>query len=226
MIRGVVFDLDHTLFDRYATMRAVAPYFFKEAGDLLPDGVTKEQFIDALCDADRNFVIYGWPAVFEALRKGEMLRDSYPFEDYSKALLSSFSKVAVPFDFAKPTLHILRERGLKLALLTNGFGELQWKKLRMLGLENEFDATLMLEKGMKKKPEPEPFLTIAQDLGIPPEELVYVGDNPINDVQGSRNAGYLPVWVRTTGVWPDGIEPAPYAIDDVSELPDLLDRIN
>ena len=226
MIRGVVFDLDHTLFDRYATMQAAAPYFFEEAGDLLPDGVTREQFIDALCDADRNFVMYGWPAVFEALRKGGMLRDSYPFEQYSRSLIGSFYKVAVPFDFAKPTLRALRDRGLKIALLTNGFAELQWKKLHMLGLENEFDATLMLERGMKKKPEPEPFLDLAQTLGIPPKELIYVGDNPINDVQGARNAGYLPVWVRTTGVWPDSIEPAPYAIDDVSELPSLLDRIN
>lgn len=224
MIKGVVFDLDHTLFDRYATMRECAPYFFEKAGDILPDGISRDDFFLALCDSDRSHVMYGWPAVFASLCKKGVVREGYPFEQYRDALIGSFYIAAVPFPFARPTLDALRERGYKCALLTNGFAKLQWNKLRMLGLEDAFDATLMLENGTKKKPEPEPFLTMSEMLGIPPHQLMYVGDNPINDIKGARGAGYIPVWVRTTGVWADGIERAPYEIDDVSELLTLLDQ--
>lgn len=225
MIEGVVFDLDHTLFDRYETMRQSSSFFFDKAGDILPDGVTQQAFTQALCDADRRFIPYGWPKVFETLCDNRFIREGYRFEDYRQALLYSFSKVAVPFPFTKPVLRNVRERGLKCALLTNGFGELQQKKLQMLDLTDAFDAALMLENGMKKKPDPEPFLTMAKMLGLSPDRLMYVGDNPFNDVQGSRNAGYLPVWVRTTGVWLDEVERAPYEIDDLRGLPALLDRL-
>ena len=77
------------------------------------------------------------------------------------------------------------------------------------------------------KPEAEPFLLLSRKIGIPPEELLYVGDHPLNDVEGSRRVGYTPVWVKTIGAWYfDDIEKAPYEMDTVEELPSLLEKIN
>ena len=55
---------------------------------------------------------------------------------------------------------------------------------------------------------------------------MYVGDNPLNDVQASREAGFIPVWVRTTGTWvyPD-IEKPECQIDHIRELPALLAQL-
>ena len=56
---------------------------------------------------------------------------------------------------------------------------------------------------------------------------MYVGDHPLNDVEGSRRVGYTPVWVKTTGTWFfDDIEKAPYEVDTVAELPELLAKID
>jgi hypothetical protein len=63
--------------------------------------------------------------------------------------------------------------------------------------------------------------------GIPAEELMYVGDHPINDIDGSRNAGYTPVWVKTTGYWCfEEIPRAEYEVETVAEIPDLVAQIN
>ena len=68
---------------------------------------------------------------------------------------------------------------------------------------------------------------MSERLNIPPEELMYVGDNPVNDVDGSRNAGYIPVWVKTTGYWCfEDIPHAEYEVETVEEIPALVKRIN
>jgi putative hydrolase of the HAD superfamily len=68
---------------------------------------------------------------------------------------------------------------------------------------------------------------MSQRLGIPAEELMYVGDHPINDIDGSRNAGYTPVWVKTTGYWCfEEIPRAEYEVETVAEIPDLVAQIN
>jgi FMN phosphatase YigB (HAD superfamily) len=56
---------------------------------------------------------------------------------------------------------------------------------------------------------------------------MYVGDHPINDIDGSRNAGYTPVWVKTTGYWCfEEIPRAEYEVETVAEIPDLVAQIN
>ena len=55
--------------------------------------------------------------------------------------------------------------------------------------------------------------------------MVYVGDHPLNDIDGARKAGCVPVWVKTTGVWDDEIATAPYEVDTVADIPALLAEI-
>lgn len=227
MIRGVVFDLDNTLFDRRATLRLVFPHLLNaiRSANALPDGVTADALAKAWYDADRRLCMYGWPVIYRHLLDNGFLLPSFSFEEYRDAVLDAFGRGAVRFDYAAGVLEDVKQRGLACALLTNGFEELQRKKLKAIGLENAFDAILTPEPGENKKPHPEFFLRMADQLGFRPEELIYVGDDPFADVGGAYRAGYLPVWVKTSGIWPEGEKRAPYEIDDVSQLPALLDRI-
>ena len=60
-------------------------------------------------------------------------------------------------------------------------------------------------------------------LGVKPNECVYVGDNPINDVDASRKAGYVPIHVETTENWviPE-IERPKYSVKTVEEIEALM----
>ena len=227
VIRGVVFDLDNTLFDRQATLRLVFPRLLASlrAAGGLPDGVAPDALAAGWYDADRRLCMYGWPTVYGALVDKGLLSPALPFETYAKAVLAAFATGAVKYDYAAGVLADVRARGLACALLTNGFIELQMKKLRFVGLQDAFDVILTPKKGEPRKPLPVFFHRMAALLGAAPEELLYVGDDPFNDVGGAYAAGYIPVWVKTSGIWPEGEKRAPYEIDDLRSLPALLDRL-
>ena len=224
MIRGVVFDLDHTLFDRYATLTAVSPYFCSYFD--VSSGMTPERLAPIWCQADKDFVHLGWGRMLSEMTKQGVFRTPPTLEVFSAFLLGMFRRISVPFPETKPLLRQLRADGYKLGLITNGSGATQRAKLRNLNLENSFDQVVITGEFGEHKPSAAPFLAAARWLGAKPGELLYVGDNPLNDVDASRNAGYIPVWVRTTGTWvyPDIAKPD-LQIDHIRELPELLESL-
>lgn len=221
MIRGVVFDLDHTLFDRYATLRAILPEARSRFS--LAEGITDEKLTEAWIAADRRYVHFGWPKMFGELAKTGVFADPAPAPNELGAFLrDTFSRVAVPFPDARPVLCELRRRGLRLAVITNGKSALQRKKLEMIGLTDLFDEILVSEEAGVEKPDPAIFRVMERRLGLPADELCYVGDNEVNDVKGARAAGWLPVWIRTTGSWEFPEIPVPrYCVDTLRELLDF-----
>lgn len=225
MIKAVVFDLDHTLFDRYGTLKFVAADF--PQGFKIADGVTADFIARELIWADKNYVHLGWEHIHRHLIEKGIFAEAPAYADYRAFILSEFHKYAVPFPFTLPMLAKLKEMGLKTALITNGSHELQYTKLALLGMTDAFDSVIATRDIGVHKPERGPFDIMAARLGIASNEMLYVGDNPLNDVEGSRKAGYIPVWVRTTGVWafPE-IEKPELQVDTVEEIPALVAELN
>ncbi len=220
--KGIVFDLDHTLFDRYGTYRALGKQFYQRFQHNISPLLTEKEAVELWCTADRKKVHLGWPVILSYGQKIGLFTQAPSIEEYKAFLLPLFCTTAVPFPFTKPTLQTLKNKGYRLGLITNGASEIQRAKIRLLSLESYFDEIMIPSESGMQKPDPEPFLEMANKLGCKPSELLYAGDNPINDVEASRNAGYTPVWVRTTGTWEEGIQRANYEIDTIEELPSLL----
>ena len=121
----------------------------------------------------------------------------------------------------------LRKDGIKTGLITNGSHELQYKKLEMVGIIDCFDSIIATKDIGVHKPERGPFDIMAARLRLKAEECLYIGDNPLNDVEASRRAGYIPVWIKTTGVWsyPD-IEKPELQAETVEEIPSIIEKLN
>lgn len=230
MIRGIVFDLDHTLFDRYETLKLVVPEFYRQYRDKIPVDLSEQQFIEHFIAIEKRYIHFGWGAIFRVFaEEGIMFRLSEEeMVDARNYLLGHcWHLAAVKFPFTEPTLIKLREQGYKLGIITNGPKDCQTRKMQLIGICELMDEIIICSDKSLQKPSVKPFIQMSERLGIPPEELVYVGDNPLNDVEASRNAGYLPVWVKTTGFWCfDEIERAPFEIETVEELPELLKAIH
>lgn len=223
---GVVFDLDHTLFDRYATLTALAEELCEMLKDCIPADMTVTKAAEMLTESDKKYIYHGWKKVFEDLcTKGFFTVPLPPYERYKEGLLTTFQKYAVPFSFTYSVLEEIKGRGLKLGLITNGNGKIQAKKLELLGLTNAFDYALLCGDFGVQKPDRAPFDHMAKILGIPAEKLLFVGDNPVCDVDASRNAGYTPVEILTTDCKIEGIKPADLQLQTVEELPALIDRL-
>ena len=84
------------------------------------------------------------------------------------------------FPDAEPTLRALKERGLRVAVVSDTGFDLR-PVLDAVGLSPWLDAVVMsFEQGVCK-PDPRVFLTACTRLGVEPEEALMVGDNPLND---------------------------------------------
>ncbi len=225
MIKAAVFDLDHTLFDRYGTIKILVPQLRKHFD--LGDGITDEFFIQELSYADKHFVHKGWMGIYNHLVEKGVFKTLPGFDQYTEIVLRHFRHIAVKYDFAEPTLKKIKTMGCKVGLITNGTEELQYKKLSMLGLTDCFDEIIVSGQTQFEKPDKRIFLMMAEKMGMKPDEMLYIGDHPLNDIDGSRNSGFVPVWVKTTGTWIFPEIPKPeLQVETVEEIPDLIDKIN
>ncbi|MFK4789513.1 HAD family hydrolase [Microbacterium sp. ZW T5_56] len=86
-------------------------------------------------------------------------------------------------------LAMLRQRGLRLGLLTNGSEDQQRRKLSVTGLDDHFDAICVSEAIGAQKPDRAAFLALARSLQVEPHSCLFIGDNPEQDVVGAIRAG-------------------------------------
>ncbi len=226
MIKGIVFDMDHTLFDRYGTIAAVSEDFFKHFAHCVSNKYTPKTFAELLTRVDKLYAYISWERIFAELVANGVFVTPPEFEEYRVFLTNAFMKTSVEFEFTKPMLVRLREKGYKLGIITNGNHDIQYSKICNLDFEKYFDEIIICGDFGIQKPNPEPFWEMAKRLDCEPNELIYVGDNPLFDVDASRKAGYTPVWVMTTGTWQDGLEKPKDCIMDISYVEELVEKIN
>lgn len=223
MIRAVIFDLDHTLFDRHATLTAIAPSFRKYFD--IADGVTDAEIAEKWVYADDMFVYDGWENIFSFLKENEIFRTEPKFDEYRTFVFKTFARTAVPFDFTLPMLKGLKKDGYKVALITNGRHELQYSKLTLTGLRYIFDEIIVSGDVGVEKPDKEIFLIMCEKLGVKPNECVYVGDNPFNDIGGAKNAGMRTLHIKTKYKNP-AAPTADAEISSVKDVPEAVERMN
>ena len=121
----------------------------------------------------------------------------------------------------------LATRGLALALVSNIMrtpGDVLGTILDRSGLRAPFKVLTFSDECGIRKPAPEIFHLTLRQLGVAPEEAVHVGDDPVLDVEGARDAG-----MRVVQVSPDGRATAPVKPDAVirslAELPGELESL-
>jgi len=127
-------------------------------------------------------------------------------------------------------LEALRDRGLKLGLVSNAFdpGWLLHRDLEELGVAERLDFAVFSSEVGKRKPHPEIFERALDALGVEAGNAMFVGDRLYEDVRGSGELGMTTVqavWFRADE-HPEGREPDHQAFTmlDVLNVADRLVR--
>ena len=125
-------------------------------------------------------------------------------------------------------LESLRERGLKLGLVSNAFdpGWLLQRDLEQMGLAERLDYAVFSSEVGKRKPHPEIFERALDVLGVPAAEAVFVGDRLYEDVRGAAELGMTTVqalWFRADE-HPEGGDPDFQAFTQMDVL-NVVDRL-
>jgi putative hydrolase of the HAD superfamily len=119
-------------------------------------------------------------------------------------------------------LESLRDRGLKLALVSNAFdpGWLLHRDLEQMGLEERLDFAVFSSEVGKRKPHPEIFERALQALEVEAERALFVGDRLYEDIRGASEVGMSTIqalWFRADE-HPDGAEPDHQAFTQLDVL--------
>jgi putative hydrolase of the HAD superfamily len=104
-----------------------------------------------------------------------------------------------PLPEAIDTVRWLRDRGCRLALLTNGAAVAQRKKIARFGLTDLFDATLIEGEIGFGKPDERIYRHALEKLGVLPRAAWMIGDNLDWDVAAPQKLGIFGVWVDRAG---------------------------
>lgn len=118
-----------------------------------------------------------------------------------------------------PALESLKDRGIRLAVLSNWDYSLH-RVLRILDLTPFFDVVVAsLEEGFEK-PDKRIFEIALEHLGAMPGQTLHVGDDAMDDVGGASRAGLRSVFLDRGGDYE-----VPRRITDLRQLGEVLDWI-
>jgi len=124
---------------------------------------------------------------------------------------------------ARELMDDLKRKGYRMHMTSNGFHEVQYKKLAACGLTDYFDTIILSEDAGVNKPSPQYFDYALKVSGAEREHTLMIGDNLQTDIQGALNAGIDALLFNRWGVNPDGAAKRPtFVVDRLLEITQLL----
>ncbi len=223
-VRGIGFDLDHTLAIDNRLERVV---FLRLLERVLAEGgryegtLTDEiDGIDELLTRQRR----GGYSIDEAVRRfvaahGVTPADSH-VEWFRRTAVAMVDDLVVPLPGVAQTLEGLRQRGIAMAVLTNGWNPMQRRKAERAGFR---ETVLVSSEIGVQKPAARAFEILLDTLKTPPGETWYVGDDPCGDVAGAAAAGLRTVWIDwERKAYPVDLQAPGYTIARFEQLLALL----
>ena len=232
MYKNIFIDLDNTLWDFQTNSKNVLSVLFYRYG--------LDKYFK---DFDEYFKIYSehndylWEQyALNKINKDELNKERFAYPLWQKNLdlpeveegmqenylpLLSEQKVLIP-DCIE-TLEYLKSRGYKLYLVSNGFVEIQHKKLSGAGLYKYFDKLFFSEEIKAHKPSKVFFDTAIKSTNSKKKESIVIGDNFLADIEGAKNAGLAQIWFCLSGSIPTELPFQPtYVIKTLKELQNIL----
>lgn len=176
------------------------------------DGTLLDTLEDLAASMNRVLAAHGWPARrldeyrhFVGRGVEELVRSAVPPATQPAAMAGLVAEMSTeyrggwarrtrPYPGIPELLDALSARGLKLAVLSNKLEEFTRCMVAHFLSRWRFAAVVGASARFPKKPDPSAALAIAAQLGLRPEEFLYLGDTGI-DVRTALAAGMHPVGV-------------------------------
>ncbi|MFE0100847.1 HAD family hydrolase [Streptomyces sp. NPDC059009] len=226
-IKAVVWDIDDTIFD-YARADTAGMHAHLTTEGILERYGSAERALAVWKQlTERHWARFGAGEVEFQDQRRDRVRDFLGAVLDDAAADAWFDRYLVHYEAAwslfpdtLPALDALAE-GYRHAVLSNSALVAQDRKLRVLGVRDRFEAVLCAAELGVSKPAAEAFLAACAAVGLPPEEVAYVGDQPDIDARGARDAGLLGIWLDRNGSAQEGPSGV-HRITSLADLPALL----
>ena len=222
----IFFDLDHTLWDFEANSDDAYRQVLKETGinvDFEVFSTTYHPINQACWEDYAAGKVTKEQVKYNRLRKTlEALHirvDDATARQMAGRYLELLARGTKMFPGTFEILDYLRPK-YQLHLLTNGFAEVQWPKIKASGLTEYFDTITLSEETGLLKPHPEVFRHALQKAGAFAHQSVMIGDNFKGDIVGARNVGMKAVLFDPDGRYdiPETLAPTVRHLTELKNL--------
>jgi len=187
MLKAILFDLDMTLID-FMKMKRLASN--EAAKAMVKSGLNM-----SVKEAKKKlFDVYLKEGIESDTAFSRFLKENNSYsERILAAALNAYLRTKYDhlhtYPDVEPTLKKLKERGLKLAIVTDAPRLKAFQRLDAMSIADLFDVVVGLEDTGMTKPSKLPFKKALELLKVEPHEALHVGDWPERDVVGARNVG-------------------------------------
>lgn len=186
---AVLFDLDGTLVDSAPDLAAAVNYLRTQRGlNELP----LAQLRPFASHGARGLIGAGLNVTPEDA-DFPSLRDI--FLDYYEAHSTVHTHI---FDGVEAVLQQLEAQNIPWGIITNKHARFTLPVVSALGLVNRSAVVVSGDTAAHAKPHPAPMLYAAEQLGLSPERLIYIGDDR-RDIEAARAANYMSAFAAAYG---------------------------
>lgn len=232
-MRAIFFDIDDTLystseFSQMARENSVDALI--HAGVNMPREALLKELSEVIAEFSSNYQ--------EHYDKLLLRIPQETYKDINPAVLIASAVVAYhetkfrhlrPYEDALEAFKLLHSKtNLILGIITAGLVVKQAEKLVRLNLLQyiQNDAIFISDQIGVSKPNIKLFLRALTDLRLKPNEAMYIGDNPVNDIDPANTIGMITVRNRRTGKYTglEGKTRPNYEIHNFYDLLDILAR--
>jgi len=243
-IRAVLFDLDDTLISWERPLASREAFYLPRVEKVhahLTDGGHEIPPCNEFWDAINQAIMAMWAEAKNTLRITSLGRilEQLLVELGLDTTRLDIDQVLRVLDWAPmpgvelfpetvPVLNDLRQKGFKTGLLTNSFVPMWMRdqELHAYGLVDLLDVRVSAADVGFLKPHPAVYHDLLTRLDVSPEQAIFVGDRPANDIAGANEVGLVSVLLRPPylerdldGVMPD------YTIERLDELLPLVETL-
>lgn len=225
-------DFDDTLCDTRAGAQQSLYDLFEEFG------------LGRWFDSADDFIVPYWQEnidLWQSYAKGEVTREYLiverfrrplsqghglaPTEEQCLRMSDRFLEFCVentgPLDGAQELVDYLRQRGYRLHLCSNGFHEVQFRKLRNCGMDGCFDSVILSEDAGVNKPRRGFFDYAFQVSQGKPATTVMIGDGWDSDMRGAIDYGLDTIFFNRFPDYPPP-EPVTYEVHRLEDIRGIL----
>jgi putative hydrolase of the HAD superfamily len=231
MYKHILIDLDDTLWDFRRNSKIAMQEIYNDY-ELIKYYDSFESFYDVYMTKNHQ--------LWEQYAKGEITKNYLSLERFLYPLrivgcenVELAQKLGTDFLYrttmqtnlvegAIETLDYLKSKNYTLSIISNGFIEVQYTKLRRSGLLPYFTNIFLSEEIGYQKPDIRFFQAVLEKLEAKPSDCLVVGDNLQTDIQGAQNANINSVYFTNHSEISEKDYPITPIIQNLIQLKNLL----